>query len=61
MSVTERLRTAFGLHEFARRRLETALRRESPGCSERALAHEVMRRFLGDGWKAATALADSEE
>ena len=47
MSAAERLRVAFGLHAFARKRLEAALRREHPDCSDRELAHEVMRRFLG--------------
>ena len=61
MSATERLRVAFGLHTFARKRLEAALRREYPDYSDRELAHEVMRRFLGNGWSAATRLAEADE
>ena len=48
MLPAQRLQVAFGLHDFAYRRVLAAVAREQPGLTEDELRHAVLRRFVGD-------------
>jgi hypothetical protein len=48
MDPARRLRLAFGLHDFAYRRVLAAVSRERPDLSEREVCLEVLRRFIGE-------------
>jgi hypothetical protein len=48
MNPVQRLRVAFGLHDFAYRRVVAAVTRERGHLTEQELRHEVLRRFVGE-------------
>jgi DUF1365 family protein len=48
MSPAQRLNIAFGLHDFAYRRVVAAITRDRRQLTDRELRHEVLRRFIGE-------------
>ena len=48
MQPAQRLRLAFRLHDFAYRRVASAIRRERRHLTERELRLETLRRFVGE-------------
>jgi hypothetical protein len=48
MHPAQRLRVAFGLHDFAYRRIAAAIARRQRHLDDDGLRHEVLRRFIGE-------------